>query len=115
MRIGLVLAYKGVNYGMLLQAFATQEVSHMLGYDTEIIDYKRTDFKHIRKTPYLLWHLIEEFGRKRKLKTRNANQLQYDEIHKKNLSERKAVSNVFICKIKKKYPESLIWKIMQKG
>ena len=96
MRIGLVLAYKGVNYGMLLQAFATQEVIHMLGYDTEIIDYKRTDFKHIRKTPYLLWHLIEEFGRKRKLKTRNANQLQYDEIHKKNLSERKAVSNVFI-------------------
>lgn len=28
MRIGLVLAYKGVNYGMLLQAFATQEVIH---------------------------------------------------------------------------------------
>ena len=41
MKIGLCLAYKGVNYGMLLQAFATQRIVEKMGYETEIIDYTR--------------------------------------------------------------------------
>ena len=53
MKVGLVLAYKGVNYGMLLQAYATQQVIRGWGYETEILDYTRVGFKKIRKTPYL--------------------------------------------------------------
>lgn len=55
MKVGLVLAHKGVNYGMLLQAYATQRMVEKLGYETEVIDYERTNFKHIRWTPWLLF------------------------------------------------------------
>lgn len=96
MKVGLVLAYKGVNYGMLLQALATQEAVKRLGYETEILDYTRTDFRHVRVTPYMLFYLIYEFKRKRKLKKRNLQQMQVDNIHKNNLSERKNASNEFI-------------------
>lgn len=51
MKAGLCLAYKGVNYGMLLQAYATQRVIEGLGYETEIIDNKRNGYKHIRMPP----------------------------------------------------------------
>lgn len=96
MKIGLVLAYKGVNYGMLLQAFATQEAIKKLGYETEILDYTRTDFKHIRVTPFIVFYLIYEYKRKKKLKNRNLQQIEFDSVHKDNLSERKKVSNLFI-------------------
>ena len=49
-KIGLILAYRGVNYGMLLQAFATQQFIEKQGYETEILEYTRTtntaDFKN---------------------------------------------------------------------
>lgn len=48
MFVGLDLAFNGVNYGMLLQAYATQVVFDVMGVDTEIIDYKRTDKKGVR-------------------------------------------------------------------
>lgn len=96
MKVGLVLAYKGVNYGMLLQALATQEAVKRLGYETEILDYTRMDFKHVRVTPFMFFYLIYELKRKRKLKKRNLQQIQVDDIHKDNLSERRKVSNEFI-------------------
>lgn len=43
-RIGLVLAFKGTNYGMHLQGYATQQILDSWGYDTEIIDYKAKGF-----------------------------------------------------------------------
>lgn len=92
----MVLAYKGVNYGMLLQAFATQEVIKKLGYETEILDYKRTDLKHIRMTPFIVFYLVYEYKRKMKLKKRNLQQIEVDSVHKKNLLERKKSSNLFI-------------------
>jgi len=39
-KVGLCLAFKGTNYGMLLQAYATQQIVETYGFDTEIIDYK---------------------------------------------------------------------------
>ena len=57
-RVGLVLAYRGVNYGMLLQAFATQQFIEMQGYDTEILEYTRTSYKHVRFTPWLAAYAI---------------------------------------------------------
>lgn len=44
-KIGLCLAYKGVNYGMLLQAYATQQIFLDLGFIPEIINYK-DNIKH---------------------------------------------------------------------
>lgn len=92
-KIGLVLAYKGVNYGMLLQAFATQRMIEKMGYDTEIIDYTRIGFKHIRFTPYLPIYFVSEVL---KNKQKKKNQPVLDEIHKKNIADRKSVSNKFI-------------------
>ena len=38
-KIGLCVAFKGTNYGMLLQAFATQQIVEKMGFRTEILDY----------------------------------------------------------------------------
>lgn len=95
MKIGLCLAYKGVNYGMLLQAYATQRVIEELGYETEIIDYRRIGFKHIRITPWLPIYLITELVKKKK-KQKNSPVL--DQIHQKNIKDRKSVSDEFIEK-----------------
>ena len=96
MKIGLVMAYKGVNYGMLLQAFATQKVIESLGYETEILDYTRTDLRHVRFTPYMAFYALYEHQRKKKLKVRNLQQEHAEYIYKTNYIERKAVSNSFI-------------------
>ena len=93
MKIGLCLAYKGVNYGMLLQAFATQKMIEKMGYETEIIDYKRVGYKHIRMTPWLPVYFVTELIKQKKKKKEN---FTLDEIHQKNLDERKRVSNIFI-------------------
>lgn len=95
MKLGLVLAYKGVNYGMLLQAYATQRVLESLNYETEIIDYTRVGFKHIRFTPWLPVYFATEVIKKHKNKK---NKLILDEFHQKNIKERKIVSNAFIEK-----------------
>ena len=93
MNVGLCLAYKGVNYGMLLQAYATQQVIEKLGHNTEIIDYTRTDYKHIRFTPYLPFLFAHEVSKKLKKKK---NMEVLDDIHQRNIKERKNVSNQFI-------------------
>ena len=66
MKIGLCLAYKGVNYGMLLQAFATQRMIEKMGYETEIIDYKRVGYKHIRMTPWLPVYFVTELVKQKR-------------------------------------------------
>lgn len=93
MKIGLVLAHKGVNYGMLLQAYATQRVIEYLGYDTEIIDYTRIGYKHIRFTPYLPIYALTEVSKK--IKAKRAKPV-LDKIHRDNINERKIISNEFI-------------------
>jgi len=93
MKIGLCLAHKGVNYGMLLQAYATQRAVESMGYETEIIDYTRTDYKHIRLTPFLPFFFIHEINRKRK---RKQERTFTDDVHKKNVEARKIVSDRFI-------------------
>ena len=41
-KIGLLLAY-GLNYGAVLQAYATQIVIKNMGFDVEIISHKPVD------------------------------------------------------------------------
>lgn len=93
MKIGLCLAYKGVNYGMLLQAFATQCMIEKMGYETEIIDYKRVGYKHIRMTPWLPVYFVTELVKQTKKKKKTP---VLDGIHQANVDERKRVSNIFI-------------------
>ena len=93
MKIGLCLAYKGVNYGMLLQAFATQRIVEKMGYETEIIDYKRVGYKHIRMTPWLPVYFVTELIKQQKKKKDTP---ELDRVHRVNLDERKKVSNIFI-------------------
>ena len=50
-RIGLTLAYKGTNYGALLQAFATQYSIERLGHETEIINYTSGKDRGLILTP----------------------------------------------------------------
>ena len=101
-KIGLILAYRGVNYGMLLQAFATQQFIEKQGYETEILEYTRTSYKHIRFTPWLSVYAIDEIIKK--LKRRKQTQTEVlDDIHKQNISDRKAVSRLI------KYHMRLVW------
>lgn len=39
MKVGIITLHRVVNYGSVLQAYATQEVLKKLGFETEIIDY----------------------------------------------------------------------------
>lgn len=94
-KIGLILAYQGVNYGMLLQAYATQKFIESKGFNTEILEYTRTNYKHIRKTPWLIVYAFDEL-RKRLEKRRKQQSEILDQLHKNNIQERKIVSKEFI-------------------
>ena len=94
-KLGLILAYRGVNYGMLLQAFATQRFIERHGFKTEILEYTRTSYKHIRFTPWLPVYAVDEILKRIK-KNRQKKTEYLDEVHKKNISDRKTVSNKFI-------------------
>lgn len=92
-KIGLCLAYKGQNYGMLLQALATQRILEKLGYDTEIIDYVRTNGKHIRFTPGLAVFMAKQW--KRKLRKKRNPTPALDAVHKDNAARRKQAAEEF--------------------
>ena len=92
MLIGLSIAFKGQNYGQLLQAYATQTILEKMGHMTEIIDYQRDGIKGIRFTPWLVFYIIE------KSLKRHQNQINHvalDELHEKNLIERKEAARNF--------------------
>ena len=94
-KIGLCLAYSGQNYGMLLQAFATQQLLEEKGYTTEIINYVAGKKRGIRFDPGLVvfgWNQL-----KKKLKP-TAKRIPLDAIHKQNKSDRILVSKEFRAK-----------------
>lgn len=92
--IGLCIAFKGANYGALLQSFATQYELDKRGIYTEIIDYTRGKnnkyifspeafvFLSIKK---LYMFLDAKFGKKVKL----------DELHIRNKAERAEIAADF--------------------
>lgn len=91
-KIGLCLAFNGRNYGMLLQAFATQQIVKRLGYETEIIDYQRTSLKLIRFTPYLLVFYWKQLLNRL---TNRKQMIELDECHKIDLEKRKEKAEEF--------------------
>ncbi len=80
-KIGLCIAFKGTNYGALLQAFATQKKVESLGFRTEIIDYLPGSSKTIVPSPEA--YLSRVIEKVRKISDKPA-QPQLDEIHAEN-------------------------------
>ena len=59
-KIGLLLAY-GLNYGAVLQAYATQKVIKNMGVDAVIISHKPSRlFRHIRFNVGNLFFLMQK-------------------------------------------------------
>ena len=91
-KIGLVLAYKGTNYGALLQAFATQHIIESLGFKTEIIDFMSNrgfSICNFFQRGYLRYR-IGKIGDKMR-KTYVPNNINFIE----NQKERKEIANEF--------------------
>ena len=91
--VGLCMTYKGTNYGQLLQAYALQQVVKGLGYSTEIIDYtsgKNKGLKLSYATIYVSLNQIRSL-----VKNRFSNNINQDDLHKKNIQMRKKVSDKF--------------------
>lgn len=91
-KIGLCLAYSGQNYGMLLQAYATQQILEEKGYDTEIINYIADKKRKLRLDPGLLvvaWNRLVK-----RLKTAPKSE-PLDLVHRQNKHDRIAASNTF--------------------
>lgn len=58
--IGLASIYSKINYGTVLQAYATQAVIRLLGYDCETINTKCIDAEYKKKRSlYFLKHIFE--------------------------------------------------------
>lgn len=92
--VGLCLAYKGTNYGMLLQAYATQQVVEKFGFKTEILNVKQTPADRIPRyiggykvLARILWRWIKNKFSK------NHNNL--DEKHRTNKKMRVEAAESF--------------------
>ncbi len=91
-KLGLCLAFSGQNYGMLLQAYATQQLLEEQGYKTEIIHYIAQRKRGIRFNFGLIvygWNLLIH-----RLK-RKPTSKPLDEIHRHNKEERIKAANQF--------------------
>lgn len=91
-KIGLTLAYKGTNYGALLQAYATQYTIEKLGHETEIIDYASGKDRGLILSPLAIGYFgiykIKSILNKRD----NGDE---DTFHKENKKSRKAIADDF--------------------
>ena len=65
-KVGLCMAYKGTNYGMLLQAYATQQKVEEFGFKTEILNVKQKPIDRIpryiggyRVLAMILWRWLK--------------------------------------------------------
>lgn len=94
-KIGLVLAYKGTNYGALLQAYATQYMVESLGFETEIIDYYSTSkLENICFSLSFFKHYLKARKDRAKIRSVIKNQEQ-NEIFIQNREVRRQISNEF--------------------
>lgn len=95
-KVGLVLAFKGTNYGALLQAYATQYIVESLGFDTEIIDYKRTNkYENVYVSLGYVMHYLRTKCNRGKIQ-KNVNSQCINKSFVSNQIERKQVSIDFL-------------------
>lgn len=94
-KVGLCLAFKGTNYGMLLQAYATQQIVEAYGFDTEIIDYRSGRNKGIKPSFAAMHVAITKILDKVLARKNGINTEAYDEMHIQNINKRKDSSKSF--------------------
>lgn len=94
-KVGLCLAFKGTNYGMLLQAYATQQIVEAYGFDTEIIDYRSGRNKGIKPSFAAMHVAITKILDKVLARKNRINTEAYDEMHIQNINKRKDSSKSF--------------------
>lgn len=91
--VGLCIAFKGTNYGMLLQGYATQNELDRLGFDSEIIDYHSGSEKGIALSVGAM-HVV--FNKIRSaIKRRIQKKEILDSLHEKNKKQRNTISDMF--------------------
>lgn len=88
-KVGLCLAFKGTNYGMLLQAYATQQIVEAYGFDTEIIDYRSGRNKGIKPSFAAVHVAMTKILDKVLMRNKGKNIETLDEMHIQNVNERK--------------------------
>ena len=93
LKVGLCLTFRGTNYGMLLQAYSTQQIIEKLGYETEIIDYRSKGLNRGVKLSFgaIKVAINNQFQRYMKKKEKN----EYDQIHTQNFILRVNVADQF--------------------
>ena len=95
-KVGLCLAgFNGTNYGMLLQAYATQQVVEMLGFNTEIIAYHSGHDKHIRLSVGAMYVACKKLYALVKNKVFPEAVEQWSERNLQNKKERCAIADQF--------------------
>lgn len=91
--VGLCIAFKGTNYGMHLQGYATQTVLDRLGFNTEIIDYHSGTEKGIK------WSVGAAYVACKKIRNAVKKRFQrnetLDSLHEENKKQRNNVSEKF--------------------
>lgn len=95
-KVGLVMAFKGSNYGAQLQAYATQYVIESLGFETSIIDFqrKRFSFSSILFGAGIINYIV--FSRIEHIKRRQTRDNITNESFKENKAIRKKQLESFI-------------------
>lgn len=90
--IGLCLAFKGTNYGALLQSYATQFVIERYGYETEIMDYYPGRDRGLVPSPEAAVSVL--IGKIRKTLNKSVPET-LDQLHSDNKEGRIQAANLF--------------------
>ena len=90
--VGLCLAFKGTNYGALLQSYATQYIIDRYGLETEILDYYPGKDRGLIISPEGLVYVL--IGKVRKVFSKDVPE-RLDQIHIVNKEHRIQAANYF--------------------
>lgn len=111
-KIGIITFHRAVNYGAVLQTYATQEFLRKNNYNVEIIDYR----DRILEAPYRFLQLPKG-GIKTKIKKilddviffkkNNRKNKNFQKFVKENLNLSKTYNNIY--KLKQNYPKDKIY------
>ena len=98
-RVGLVITLGGINYGMLLQSFATQQYLDKVGFNTVIIriQEKRGGYRFASRVGYLLKTVTKPLSLKIALNKRKRRKtVNKNPVLQAAYAERKRCANAFI-------------------
>lgn len=98
-KVGLIITLRGVNYGMLLQSYATQHYLDNAGFNTVIIRIKASEgvYSYVSKLKYLLKILTKPLALKISLKKRRRKKIvDRDPVLHAAQVERKRTADIFV-------------------